>query len=341
MPELYGKAFSRADIERRVGSMDQLAGIRPSVMEDGRARGTRILHAHTGSGLEFTVAVDRCLDILDFRFGGRSLAWHSGAGVVAPALYEHDGLNWLRSFYGGMVTTCGLGNVGAPSEDAGRDYGLHGRVANTPAENVAWGAEWNGDDYVLWIRGEIRDARVFGPRLVLRRHISTMLGSSKIVLEDIVENEGFDDEPFMLLYHTNTGFPLLDDDAEVRIAGSVTPHDDAALANLAGWTHATAPQHGVAEQVFIHDADADADGMAQAELVNTRLGLGYRIRFRKAELPHLWQWKMMGERDYVMGLEPCNCGPGGRAAAREAGDIGALPPRGFVSHRIELEAFEA
>jgi hypothetical protein len=340
MPNVYGQNYTRNEVERRVGAMDQLAGIRAATMSDGRARGTRILHVHTGSGLEFTAAVDRCLDIFDFRFNGRSLAWHSGTGVVAPAFYEHDGPNWLRSFFGGMVTTCGLGNVGAPGEDEGRAYGLHGRIANSPAENVSWGAEWHGDDYVLWIRGDIRDARVFGPRLVLRRHISTALGSSTVVIEDTVENEGFEDEPFLLLYHTNGGFPLLDDGSEVRINGAVSAFDDAARQDMANWTRATAPRHAVPEQVFIHDVEEDADGFAQAELLNPRLGLGYRIRFRKAELPHLWQWKMMGERDYVMGLEPCNCAPGGRAVARQSGDLGHLPPRGFVTHRIELEAFE-
>jgi hypothetical protein len=339
MPEICGKTLSRADIERRVGSMEQLAGLRASTLSDGRGTGVRILHAHTGSGLEFTLALDRCMDVVDFRYNGRSLAWHSGTGIAGPGLYEHEGTNWLRSFAGGMLTTCGLGNVGAPCGDEAARYGLHGRIANSPAENVSWGAEWNGDDYVLWMRGDVRDARVLGPRLVLRRSISTALGSSRIVIEDTVENEGFGDEPFMLLYHSNTGFPLLDDDAEVSIAGSVTPYDDEARAHRDDWTRVSAPRHGVSEQVFIHDVDADADGMGQAELVNARLGLGYRIRFRKAELPHLWQWKMMGERDYVMGLEPCNCGPGGRTAAMEAGDIGRLPPRGFVAHRIELEAF--
>ncbi len=340
MPTLHGRTYSRADLERRVGDMSQLAGIRASTLDDGRGRSARILHLHTGSGLEATLTVDRGLDILDFRHYGRSLAWHSGLGPVAPAFYEADGLEWLRSFSGGMLTTCGLGNVGSPNEDEGRPYGQHGRIANTPAENVAWGAEWQGEEYVLWARGDVREARVFGPRLVLRRTITTALGSSRIVIEDTVENEGFDEEVFMLLYHVNAGFPALDDDAEVRIDSAVRPHDDEAKAHLDEWTRADAPRHGVPEQVFIHEPVPDADGFGLAELVNARLGLGFRVRFRSAELPYLWQWKMMGERDYVMGLEPCNCGPGGRAKARAAGQTGHLPPRGFVMHRVELEAFD-
>lgn len=340
MPILHGKTWSRADLERRVGDMSQLAGIRAGEVTDGRGRSVRTLHIHTGGGLEATVVVDRCLDVLDFRHNGRSLAWHSGMGPVAPQFHEPQGLEWLRSFSGGMLTTCGLGNAGSPNEDEGVSYGLHGRIANTPAENVAWGAEWNGDDYVLWVKGDVREARVFGPRLVLRRTLSTALGSSKLVIEDTVENEGFSGEAFMLLYHVNAGFPVLDTAAEVRITGTMQPHDENARAHADEWSRATAPQHGVPEQVFIHEPTPDADGFAQAELFNARLGLGFRVRYRAAELPYLWQWKMMGERDYVMGLEPCNCGPGGRANARAAGQTGHLPPRGFVMHRVELEAFE-
>lgn len=339
MPTIFGVHYSRAELERRVGDMSQVAGIRAATLADGRGRSARILHVHTGGGLEATLMVDRCLDILDFRHNGRSLAWHSGLGPVSPDHYEADGLNWLRTFSGGMLATCGLGNVGAPNTDEGQPYGQHGRIGASPAENVAWGAEWRGDEYVLWARGDVREARVFGPRFVLRRAISTSLGSSRIVIEDTVENEGFDDEDFMLLYHVNAGFPVLDDGAEVRIESAVHPFDEAARSDEANRGMATGPLHGVPEQVFVHDAVPDADGFGQAELVNARLGLGFRVRFRTAELPHLWQWKMMGERDYVMGLEPCNCGPGGRHAARGAGQVGRLPARGFVMHRVELEAF--
>lgn len=340
MPELHGKTWTREALEQRVGDMSQLAGIRASELTDGRGRGARILHLHTGGGLEATLIVDRGLDVLDFRHNGRSLAWHSGTGPVAPAFHEPQGLEWLRSFSGGMLTTCGLGNAGAPSEDAGMAYGLHGRIANAPATNVAWGGEWDGDEYILRVTGEMREARVFGPRLVLRRTITTALGWTKIIIEDTVENEGFGSEDFMLLYHVNAGFPVLDDDAEVRIEGAPQPYDAVAKAHADAWTRAGAPAHGVPEQVFIHQPPTDADGFAQAELVNRRIGLGFRVRYRAKELPWLWQWKMLGARDYVMGLEPCNCGPGGRAAARAAGQIGHLPPRGFVTHRVELEAFQ-
>ncbi|HEY3265751.1 MAG TPA: aldose 1-epimerase family protein [Armatimonadota bacterium] len=331
---------TRADIERRVGSMDQMAGIRPYSVEDGPGRGARALHVHTGSGLEFAALPDRALDILDFRYNGRSLCWHSGVGPASPDRFDPHGKGWLRSFFGGMLTTCGLSNAGAPSEDGGEAFGLHGRISNASASNVRWGAEWAGDDYALWISGETREASALGRRLVLRRHISTAFGSNTVVIEDTVENEGFSEEPFMLLYHVNAGYPLLDEGAIVRIDSEFEGYDEHARAGVAAWNQVEPPESGIPEKVFIHDVRPDADGFAKAELYNPALNLGFRVRWRKAELPNLWQWKMLGDRDYVMGLEPGNCGPGGRAAARVANATGILPPRGFVCHRVELEAFE-
>lgn len=341
MALVYGKSFSRAEIERRVGSMDQLAFIRPVTLDDGRARSIRAFQVSTGSGLEFTVLADRCLDLPDFRHNGRSLCWHSGVGPVAPGFFESDGLDWLRSFFGGMLTTCGLGNAGSPSEDEGLAYGLHGRIGNTPAERVAWGAEWVGDDYVLWIHGEMREARVFGPRLVLKRRISTVLGSSAVTIDDTVENEGYSEEPVLLLYHVNAGFPVLDEGSIVRIDSKVTALGDFAAQGISESDTAVSPVHAIAERCYVHDIAPDANGMAKAEIWNPRINLGFRVQFRKAELPNLWQWNMFGERDYVMGLEPGNCGPGGRATARASGQVRVLPPRGSVSHRVVLEAFEA
>ena len=73
------------------------------------------------------------MDIANAYFHGSAVSWISKAGITAPAFYEKDGFGWLRGFYGGLITTCGLDNVGGPYDDKG----LHGRIANTPAEKVS------------------------------------------------------------------------------------------------------------------------------------------------------------------------------------------------------------
>ena len=46
-------------------------------------------------------------------FQGLPLAWRSPAGDVHPSYYEPEGFGWLRSFAGGLLTTCGLDQFGS------------------------------------------------------------------------------------------------------------------------------------------------------------------------------------------------------------------------------------
>jgi hypothetical protein len=47
--------MNEKELKRYVGTMDQLARIRTSVLDDGRGRGIRIADVDNGSGLRFTV----------------------------------------------------------------------------------------------------------------------------------------------------------------------------------------------------------------------------------------------------------------------------------------------
>jgi len=64
------------------------------------------------------------------------------------------GKQWLRSFFGGPLPTCGITNAGLPSEDQGEPFGLHGRVVNAGAENICVDQRWDGDDYVITIEAQ-------------------------------------------------------------------------------------------------------------------------------------------------------------------------------------------
>ena len=73
-------------------------------------RGIRALEFRTGSGLAFDVLVDRAMDIGPAEHAGRSFGWRSATGLRHPSLHEYrdeDGLAWLRSF-SGLVVTAGL-----------------------------------------------------------------------------------------------------------------------------------------------------------------------------------------------------------------------------------------
>ncbi len=334
--------WSRRQLVQYVGHMDQIAGIKLVEAADGMERGNRVLHVWTGSGLCFRIQADRALDISACHYKGMALAWTSSVGDVHPTYFEPEGPGWLRSFSGGLLVTCGLDQFGQPSHDDGEALGLHGRVSNLPARCVSYRTFWSGDEYELEVTGEVRQTRVYGENLVLRRRISTRLGSNKIWLEDTVTNEGYDPQPHMILYHFNLGFPLLSEEARLHVDVEETaPRDADAEAGLVDWDRFQPPTTRYREQVFRHVPVAGVDGRVEIELENPSLGLGLRWTYDKAHLPHLFQWKMMGKGMYLLGIEPANSSVmGGRAAARESGDLPYLEPGESRTYAIEVEVVD-
>jgi galactose mutarotase-like enzyme len=338
MPSIFGRSFGREELRRLVGGMAQLAGIRLVDLADGRVRGMRAAEVFTGSGFRFQVLVDRGLDLGCAEHAGRPLAWvHPALG--SPSLREPHGIGWLRTFGGGLVSTCGLDHIGPPDPE-GEGYGLHGRASHLPAENLRVRQEWRGDEYVLEIEGETRQARLFGENLRLERRVSTRLAATSLVLEDRVTNEGFRPAPLAVLYHCNFGFPAVSPDSELLVRDlSVRPRDEAASAGLADHRRFGPPQKGFVEQVFFHEPWTDAGGFASAAIVNRALGFGAFARWRAAELPVLAHWKMTGEGEYVCGLEPStHAMTQARREQRENGSLRDLAPGESVSFRLEIGA---
>jgi hypothetical protein len=342
MASLYGRDWSRQELIRYVGQMGQVAGIKLLEGADGVERTSRILEVWTGSGLCFHVLADRALDISSCHYKGISLAWMSPVGNAHPAYYEPEGMGWLRSFQGGLLATCGLDHFGPPCRDEGEDLGLHGRASNLPARYVSHRAFWTGDAFEMEISGEVRQTRVFGENLVLRRRISTRLGTSKIRVEDVVTNEGFAPHPHMILYHVNLGFPLLSETSRLNLDVEETiPRDADAKAGIADWRSFQPPTAGYREQVFIHTPQASDENIVTAEVTNPALGLGLRLAYDRTTLPYLVQWKMMGEGLYVLGVEPTNSHTIlGRAAARESGKLTYLDAGESRRYVLELAVVE-
>lgn len=305
----------------RVGHMAQVASVRRLVSDDGKGRGSRVLEVNNGSGLSFTVFPDRGMDIGQAFYKGTPLAWVSCNQEVSPQFFDAEGFEWLRTWEGGLLTGCGLTNVGGPNTVNGERHGLHGRLSHIPAEDVNTAAEWTKEGtYVLTASGRVRQSKVFGEKLSLTRHIETSLGEASITVRDTIENQGYAPSPFMLLYHLNLGWPLVDDGAVLEAPPhEVTPQNEHAAGGLADWPKITAPIPGFREQVYYHTQPADGQGLAAMRLVNRRLGLAFKVTYRVTELPYLVQWKMMGQGEYVVGLEPANCYPEGQEQIAKRG----------------------
>ena len=83
-----GDPLTRRELLRRIGRLEQVAGIEPFIFDDGPSRGVRAFRFRTGSGLSFDVLPDRGMDLGFAEQGGTSLAWLSPNGIVAPAFHE-------------------------------------------------------------------------------------------------------------------------------------------------------------------------------------------------------------------------------------------------------------
>src|SRR5438105_3006822 len=155
MATLFGRDYTRSELQRLTSTLAQVAGVRMLERAEGKARGLRLADVFTGSGFRFEVLLDRALDIGAAEFCGRPLAWlHPALGP--PAQFEPQGRGWLRTFGGGLITTCGLTHIGQPDSDAGEDFGLHGRISHLPADHVQVSEAWSGDEFVVSITGQVR-----------------------------------------------------------------------------------------------------------------------------------------------------------------------------------------
>lgn len=331
--KIFGKTMRSEQLRPLIGRMDQVASVRQVTLEDGPSHPMRAAIVDGGNGLSYTVALDRCLDLVSAQHHGRALGWRARVGDVAPHHYDRHGAAWLRSYAGGLLATCGLSNVGPPQEeDATGNLGLHGRIGNTPAENVGISQAWEGDDYVLEVKGSMREAVTFGENLVLHRTVRTVAGSGRIEVRDTLVNEGYASAGFQLLYHCNIGWPALAPGGHVSApSAKCTPRDAVAEAGVADWMKVKAPTSGYQEQVFYHDMTPDDDGWVTVTVVNPALGdpakpFGVAVRYLQETLPRFAQWKQLGQQDYVMGLEPATCSVGGRAADEAAGILEHLEP---------------
>jgi hypothetical protein len=330
MAQLYGKDQSKNEICRRIGDIGQIAGAVNARLADGRGDGTHIVEVRTGTGLRYTVVPGRGMDICSADYCGYALSFVSKTGIVHPAFYETADAGFHRSFFAGLLTTCGLRNVGAACTDEGEFLGLHGRINNLPAGDVCVSNQWEGDSLSMRMRGVVRESTLYGENLTLTREITSYLGESTIRIHDEVENCGFSSEPLTILYHCNFGYPLLDASSRLVLPeGQAIPRDDTAAQSLDRHAEFQEPQDDFPETVFFHHSRADVEDNTYAGLFNPSLGekgLGVMITYNKKNLPYLIQWKNMGNGDYVLALEPSNCYPIGRKEARTQNMLRMIEP---------------
>jgi hypothetical protein len=314
-----------------VGNVHQVGGLRRVVLDDGVEKGLEAIELRTGAGLELDILPSRGLDLGAARFNGLSLCWLSASGFAHPGLAESNSQGgWERAFGGGLLTTCGLSNVGGPNEDQGVQYHQHGRASASPAFEVSARGEWIGDDYIMSVQGKTREAVLYGDKLEKTRLIRAKLGQARIELEDTVENIGSKPAALMILYHVNLGWPLIGPDSRLKapsagrkvVIGKGTP-----------WKAMPAPDADYPVGVIEHRMTPDAGGWVRLEVRSPQMR--FKLAYEKS-LSRFTQWQQFGAGDYVLGLEPGNVGVMGRAAERAAATLPMLSPGEKQVFRLEM-----
>jgi len=343
-----GKEITTQPWTNKLSNAAQLGGIETSIIDNGLGRGTRIAWINTGTGLRYKVVIDRAMDIADAFYNQHSLAWLSHAGVMPLQPFSSKGIDWIRTFGGGLITTCGLSHVGGPESDEYGERGLHGLVSNIPAEiesiiqpdPVAGRMEMS-------ITGIIKQTQVFGPILELRRTISGTLGEAKIRIHDEVINRANTTTPHMMLYHCNLGWPLVDEGAEIVWEGTWQSRDGNPNNPIfrEGNDFKTCPapleaHNGGGEEAAFIDIDADAEGRCHCGIRNAALGIELAIRFQKSQLPWMTNWQHWGKGEYVTGIEPGTNPPIGQAKARAENTLIQLAPGERRTYDLEIEVLK-
>jgi len=317
-------------MNKYIGHPSQLYGIEEHRLVGGKGDNMRLFEIHNGKGLDLTVSPDRNGDITRLRFKGINMSYMSPCGYVAPSYYDNKGSNWLNSFTAGFLTTCGLNGVGTPCVDEGEKIPLHGSIANTPCEK----AYFFEDKTDLIVKTETSDETIFGRKLRLCREIRVSTIENSFTITDTISNTGDRVEPFEILYHMNMGYPLLDEESVVTIpAKEIIARDNHAAEDIDNCLKMETPQTAYQERCYYHKF-ADSNGIAS--IYQPKLDTKLTIEFDAGKLDGFVEWKMMGIRDYVLGLECGNCYPDGRDVMRKSGMLKFLAPGEERTYSVKI-----
>lgn len=306
-----------------VGHPLQARGAEVYRLQGGKGDGMRFLYVRNGLGLELWISLDRCADMNRVIYKGKNIAYMSPCGNVAPTFREPEGMGFLRSFTAGFMTTYGFEGAGGPCEDEGEQVPLHGSISHMPAQ-------LNGieeTDEGLVIKTTVRDCVIFGRRMVMQRVYTVSYTEDSFTMTDTVTNEGDKTTPFCVLYHCNMGYPLLTENSIVRIPNTrIWANAEEAKQYIDTALIMEEPQAGYNERCYFFDMIEQKNGKVHAGIYNPDIDAGVVYEYDKKHLPCMTEWKMMGRRDYVLGIEPGNVNPAPRCKQRENGLLPFLQP---------------
>ena len=272
----------------KISNLAQIASIQRYTISEGSERGLDVIDCNSGR-LRFLINVSKACDIMQLYHDGENLSFVSKNGFSVREI------GFLNRVEGGLLYTCGLDSVGRRNDT---DIELHGTFHNNPANVVR--AECDENEIV--VEAIIESTALFSKNLVMRRKITSAIGSDKVTIEDTLENRGFVADEYCILYHINLGYPMLDDGAEISadISGYETRTD---------WAEKNADgMFKITDSIVANEETCYFLKMNKPEisLINKKLGKKFTVNYSKDTLPCFTEWHSMASGDYALGFEPAS-----------------------------------
>jgi len=328
--------------------------IRKRTLRGGLRDGIDLIEFHNGA-LSFAVLPTRGMGLWRGEYRGNFLGWRSPVlGPVHPKhvdLQDRGGIGWLTGF-DEWLCRCGLAFNGPPGEDvvtdkAGRStrtpLTLHGRIANLPAHYVEVRVSLD-PPFEMSVLGHVQESGLFYPNLHLTPTYTTVPGSNRLVVHDLVDNRAGSPAEMQMLYHCNMGPPFLGGGSRILAPiREMAPLTNRAAEGIDTFDTYAGPAAGFAEQVYAYDLLPDAAGRTLAMLYNVAGDRGIVLRFNRQELPCFTVWKNTAavEDGYVTGLEPATNFPNFKSFERKQGRVPVLPPGGRWECSWSVEALDS
>jgi hypothetical protein len=260
------------------------------------------LQVQTTSGFDVELLLAAGLDLGRTAYAGYPISWGTPLDAAWPPVRPASP-DWLGRWQGGLLTTCGMRNVGAASGG----WGLHGDHIFRQASGVeARHLEIDGRPAVR-VRGTVWDGPALGTVLQLERTVVIFDEEPEIRVADVLRNRSARPECALMLYHLNLGAPFVTPLTQVVGVDSLSVRDTDSDW-LADWPNVGRPQPGETELV----AEATLSEAGVVNVVNEAAGARLEISWSADALPRTHVWRRRRADAYVLAIEPANCSLLGR-----------------------------
>ncbi len=274
----------------------------------GKQAGSRVIRLTVGDTV-VRVVPTRGMAILEATRHGVRFGWDSPVKeVVHPSFINQEasgGLGWLDGF-NEMLVRCGYQWAGHPGQDGDEFLTLHGRIQNTPADEVVLEVE-QVPPYRVTLRGRVDEKRFKFTNFELHTELSLTPDQAYLDIKDRLVNKGSYPREYQAIYHNNFAQPILEEGARLHVpVAELSPFNDYAANGLKDWSEMPAPTTDFDEMVFNIRPLSDSDGLSYALMQNAQANQGIEVCYSTDTLPLLTVWKNTDslEQGYVVGIEP-------------------------------------